>query len=173
MRLKAIAWCCGAVLTLIGCTVDQSPGQLYQAGKPLGFAAYKAGATPETIKRDDLNCTIEATQRVPQNTQIRTTPTYAVPGRSYCRQVGGQTRCSITPPVIYGGNTYSYDANAGLRRAAKNQCMADLGYRPAQIPPCAEGITPQHLKSPGKGFPRLTRETCFIASESQYFIGEP
>lgn len=173
MQMKAIAWCSGMAMALIGCTASLSPDQLYQAGKPLEFVAYKAGATPASLKRDDLNCEIEATQRVPQATRVRTTPVYTVPGRQYCRQVGGRTRCSFTPPTIYGGETYSYDANAGLRRAAKGQCMADLGYRAARIPPCPDGISPEHLKSSGKGFPRLTSATCFIATKSQYFIGEP
>lgn len=159
---------------LLGCASAMTPAQLYKAGKPFHFAFYKAGGTQAELKNDQLNCQIEATQRVPQNMQIRTTPTYTTPVTTTCNQIGYSTYCNSSGGDTYGGKAYSVDENSGLRQQASLQCMARLGYRSYDIPPCPKGVTPNQLKSipVGKGAQRITPRTCYIATDEGQTYGD-
>ena len=104
---------------------------------------YKPQPTTKGQKAKDLlDCAVKASQAVPTNNRIATTPTYTTPvacntygavstyggfgsysGNTYC--TGGQT---------YGGQNYSYDANAELRNKVENQCMVEKGYLTTRIP---------------------------------------
>ena len=105
--------------------------------------AYKPKPTTKGQKAKDLlDCGVKASQAVPTDNRIASTPTYTTPvscntygtvstyggfgsygGNTYC--TGGQT---------YGGQTYSYDANAGLRDKVYTQCMAEKGYLTTTFP---------------------------------------
>lgn len=156
---------------LFGCDAQMTPEQLYSAGKPFNIAAYKFNVTQAQSQDDTLTCKIEASQRVPQNIQINSTPTYTTPAYTTCNNIGYSTYCNTSGGQTYGGDTYSVDANTGLRNQALAQCMSRKGYRSAAIPPCPAGVTPANLKGNGNRLPRLGQNTCYIAKGGVQVIG--
>jgi len=99
---------------------------------------YKSGGTVAEADRDIFECRVEAAQQVPAQTRIGTTPIHTTPARTYCNPVGDRIRCYTTGGQTYGGETYSYDANAGLRADYEARCLAARGYTATQVPLCAE-----------------------------------
>lgn len=110
--------------------------------------------TTNAKKADDLlNCEVEATQRVPVNTQLGTTPVFTTPtyvtpmytncyGYS-CTTTGG----TITGGQTYGGDVYSYDSNARLRDEVGFQCMQRKGYQVYPARTCTASETPEGLSA--------------------------
>jgi hypothetical protein len=144
----------------------------YKAGNPLRAFAYKAGVGWNQIDRDKTDCEIEAAQRVPQNIVVRSSPTYTTPTQTSCNQIGTQTFCNTTGGQIYGGQTTSSDANAGLRMRAYGQCMAQRGYRFVDIPACPPGtdLSSQHNETVLRP---LSQRTCYQVYESgAYAVGD-
>ncbi|SFP60293.1 hypothetical protein [Tranquillimonas alkanivorans] len=116
---------------------------------------YREGAPVAQLDADLLECRVSAVQRVPPNTQIRTTPISRTPVVTRCNDDG---TCVTTGGEVTGGNTYSYDANAGLRTRVLNQCMAARGYRRVELPYCAGDAPPL---VPAR-LPALTPATCAV-----------
>ena len=92
--------------------------------------AYKIEPTTKGQKAKDLlDCSVQAAQAVPTNTKVETTPRYTTPvSCSSYTSYGGYVDTDCTGGQTYGGQTYSYDANATLREKVRLQCMADRGY---------------------------------------------
>ena len=160
-----------ALAFVLGCAAQMTPEQLYQAGKPFAVPFYKNGATVSVLESEELDCEVAAAQRVPQNIQVKTTPTYTTPTYTTCNNIGYSTFCNSTGGQIYGGQTYSVDANADLRGRAFSQCMAQKGWRSASIPPCPAGVTPEQLTVRANRLPTLSRGTCYIAKDGVQVIG--
>ena len=102
---------------------------------------YKPNTTNSSKARDILDCKVKGAKDVPANMSIGTTPTYTTPVN--CSTYGsvygyggysGTTSC--TGGNVYGGNTYSYDANNSLRKSYILQCLADKGYTRTSIERC-------------------------------------
>jgi len=123
---------------------------------------------------DALNCKIEASQRVPQNTQIWTSPSYQTSSFATCNQIGYSVFCNSSGGDTIGGGTYSVDANAGLRKQATLRCMARNGCRSVSVPPCPANVTPAQLRGGGpRGNlpPAFGPNTCYIAKEGIDVLG--
>jgi len=93
-------------------------------GMSLWLALVTVAAACTPAPRDPaavgLACETQAARQIPPNTQLRTTPRVAVPPRPVC----GFGAFVIQPARVAGGESYSIDLNAGLRRRAVRQCMA-------------------------------------------------
>lgn len=151
-------------LALAGCA--PTPYELYKAGKPVPNFPYRAGATVGDKDQDTTNCEVEAAQRVPQQIEVHTTPVYTTPVQTYCYRSGYQTICNSTGGDTYGGDMYSTDANAGLRKRVEDQCMARKGWRWIDLPACPAGVQATDLRGVGAHLPQLTNATCYIAYEN-------
>jgi hypothetical protein len=104
---------------------------------------FKPGISVDTKSKDFFECKVAAATAVPANTQIDTTPIFNTPVQTNCYSYGySGVQCSSTGGQVYGGDTYSYDANAGLRQEHEARCMAARGYRVSQFPVCAPSKVP-------------------------------
>lgn len=158
------------VIGLVGCAA-QTPYDKYKAGQAWQNFPYKSGITPAQTEKAVTDCQIEAAQRVPQQMVVQTTPTYTTPVQTQCNQIGTQTFCNSTGGGTSGGQTYSTDANTGLRIRAYGQCMAGKGYQFVNIPPCPIGTTAADLDKSRVLLP-LSRNTCyFVTPNNQSAIG--
>jgi len=108
--------------------------------------AYKSSTTVAQKDKDALECEVLASRTVGQNVQIGTTPTYTTPIQTNCYTIGNSVQCNTTGGQIFGGNTYSYDANAGLRSDVARQCLLDRGYTITPIPACPTSQTTPEIK---------------------------
>ena len=107
---------------------------------------YKERPVSKKQKASDMiSCAVDAAKQVPASTQVGTTPTFTTPvSCSSYTTYGGYIDTDCTGGQTYGGQTYSYDANQGLRDTVYSQCMAKQGYsrtatpipvcKPEQIP---------------------------------------
>ncbi|CUH77400.1 hypothetical protein TRM7557_01353 [Tritonibacter multivorans] len=176
MKLSIFLVCLAAGM-LSACDVQRSPAQLYEARKPLVFDHYKNGATSDEIDRDVLDCQIEASQRVPQNLQVRTTPAYTTPVNTYCSGSGYYVSCNSYGGQTIGGDTYTIDVNSSLRAKARAQCVARKGYRAVSIPPCPVGVNAESMKLKSKqgvlALPKFSSKTCYFADAENFLVGEP
>ncbi|MBT9382791.1 hypothetical protein KM176_02855 [Pseudooceanicola sp. CBS1P-1] len=167
MELKAkylapLAW-----LVLTSCASQMTPQQLYMSGKPLPFRNYKTGATLMQRQDATTDCQIEAARRVPQSIQIGTTPSYTTPIQTSCNRIGTQVFCNTTGGDTIGGNTYSYDANSGLRQSAYRQCIAHKGFLDLSIPACPKDQDVTILATPASTrLPKLGASSCYRADET-------
>ena len=149
------------LLGLIGCVATtETAYEHFLAGKPWMNFAYKTGASFSSTNNDITNCQVEAAQRVPQQQVVQTTPSYTTNTQTFCNRIGTQTLCNTTGGQTIGGNTYSTDANAGLRSRVFYQCMANKNYRYVNIPPCPEGVVFRSSDAPGV-LPPLSETTCY------------
>lgn len=155
-----------ALFLLAGCAVTkQSAYQNFKAGKPLSNLPYKTGATQKTLNRDSTDCQVEAVQKVPQHQILHSTPSFKTNTQTYCNNIGGQVLCNTTGGQTIGGNTYTEDANSGLRNKVFYQCMADKNYRYVNLQPCPEGANIGHKNA---GLPPLSKTTCYRVNASQF-----
>lgn len=109
--------------------------------EPYNFA-WREGATAGQASSAQTDCQIEAANRVPQSIQTYTTPVYRTPSNVQCNAIGTYVSCQEYGGQVYGGNLQTYDANAELRLAATQQCLAKKGFGIATIPAC----TPEQTK---------------------------
>jgi hypothetical protein len=122
---------------------------------------YKDGGSVARQKTDLLSCKVDALEKAPVANQIRQAPPYYVPGRRYCRPDGS---CYYSGGFFAGGELYSVDVNAGLRRDLRRQCMALLGYRPVEVPRCGNGtVTAGTTLST---MPTLSPQSCAVRDSS-------
>ena len=130
---------------LIGC----SPVELW----------HRDGAPRQALASDFTSCRVRGVQDVPANTQIGRTPLVQTPPQTSCYRSGDKTRCTTTAGRIYGGEVYSYDANAGLRDDVVAQCMAAQGYRRIAVPRCTDAQVKSGTPIAGT-LPTLTESSC-------------
>jgi len=141
----------GAVICatlVIGC----SPFRLY----------YQPGVAVEAMQRDQLACETRALAAAPVANQIRQSPPRYVPARRYCRAPGD---CYSRGGYFVGGDIYTVDVNADLRRRVERQCMADQGYAFTELPRCRTGIADQVPVAATQVLPPLTDQSCVISNE--------
>lgn len=161
-----------ALFGLIGCAAaTQSAYEHFTAGKPWENFAYKAGANLNSISRDTTNCQVEAVQRVPQQQVVNSTPSFTTDTQTFCNRIGNQTLCNTTGGQTIGGNTYTTDANAGLRNRVFYQCMANKNYRYVNLPPCPAGVVFRADDAVGV-LPPLSNTTCYqVKPDDSWSIG--
>ncbi|MEO8530162.1 MAG: hypothetical protein ABI459_02985 [Deltaproteobacteria bacterium] len=126
---------------------------------------WKQGGSVALVDRDQFQCRVDGARSVPVNTQIGQTPTYQTPIQTICRPAGtaGSTQCTTTGGEIYGGDVYSYDANAPLRASYVARCMAAKGYQVADIPTCAPKVIPADIAAiAGKGSRAPVEGACAV-----------
>lgn len=123
----------------------------------------KGGSVAQTDK-DYFECELAASRGVPQDTRIATTPVYTNPVQTNCYQVGYSVQCNTTGGQVYGGNTYTYDANSKLRATYFARCLASRGYQVVELPRCDSSKVPPELLQALAGKQRLPKEgACYIA----------
>lgn len=154
---------CVISLVLLGACVPTTES-LVKQGKPIEkIYPVKSGVTLAKMQNDFLNCEIEAAQRVPQSVQVATTPRYTTPVQTQCYSTSyGGVNCYQTGGQTYGGNAYSYDANANLRTSAEAQCIGRTGYQLATIPACPKTAK---IKPPKAELYKLSATTCYIGDD--------
>ena len=109
---------------------------------------WKSGAALSLVDRDLFACTTAGAREVPFFNDTATTEIYTTPIQTTCQPLGnGQTRCTTTGGQVMGGQVYSYDANADLRRDYVNRCMAGKGYSAASVPSCAPKVIPADISA--------------------------
>lgn len=101
---------------------------------------YQEGKTAKQSNNDLLDCNVSATQKVPVNTGVYTTPRYTTPLN--CNTSLGNTTC--TGGQTYGGNVGSYDSNARLRQQVTIQCLENKGYAMVNYKPCPNDVKKKH-----------------------------
>jgi len=143
-------------------------GALVGCAGPVNFW-YRAGAVPNASNAALLQCRIDAANMVPINTQLATTPQYRTPVTTNCHNYGGSIQCNQSGGQVFGGQTYSYDANSDLRGQYANQCMNNQGYSYIQLRRCGErdltGGIPQYST-----LPSLSSNACAYESGQNDFV---
>lgn len=97
---------------------------------------YRPGAEVARLQTDTTNCEVAALKDAPVAMKIRQSPPVFYPGRYYCDGYGS---CWRGGSYWVDGPVYSVDVNADLRRRVTDQCMADKGYAPVEVPLCPNG----------------------------------
>src|ERR1700722_6970669 len=97
---------------------------------------YKVNSVPNSGQSELTDCQVYAAQTVPANTQVGQNPTYVTPTNTNCYAIGTSVTCSQTGGNVYGGDVYSYDANAPLRQSVITNCMNKKGYFYISLPEC-------------------------------------
>lgn len=155
--LLRIIFALGALSTLMAC----NPVELW----------YKSGADKNKLNSDFVNCRVRATQSVPVNTQVRTTPTYVTPVQTNCYSTGYSVQCNTTGGQVHGGNTYSYDANSALRNDVVAQCMTQQGYQSVALPVCNKSQA-KHAKV-YKYLPQVSAKSCVTKASTGWLLVNP
>jgi hypothetical protein len=141
----------------------------------LGLAAcgattvyYAEGVDLPTRAADLAQCEALALREYPVRTQTRFTPRIFVPAHRTC-DAGGT--CTITPGYFEGGEPYSVDVNADVRRTAARGCMGERGYARVGLPFCE----PETRVQPSLVMAPLTESTCLYrpAGSGQAMVVNP
>lgn len=132
---------------------------------------YKAGTSQVKIDSDLVNCRVRAVQSVPVNTQVGVTPTYVTPVETTCYTVDNKMQCTTTGGQVRGGNTYTYDANDGLRKDVITQCMQKLGYQSISLPSCSPAQA--KLAKTYKLLPEISANTCVTKASTGWLLVNP
>lgn len=132
---------------------------------------HKAGESAAQLSADLTACRVQGVQTVHPNTQIGVTPIHRTPPRRQCFEKDDKVRCHTIPGKVYGGQPYTYDANASLRGDVVTQCMTGRGYRPVTLPACTAAQRPAPLAD--RGMPPLTAESCAVTTRSGTVIVTP
>ena len=150
-RMQRILIALGLVAGLAACS---GPLSIY----------YRPGADVSRMQRDTTNCEVAALKDAPVATEIRERPPVYVPGPVYCDAYGN---CRRGFGYWVSGGVYTVDRNADLRGRVTDQCMADRGYSPAQVPACPVGLSapPQRTTT----LPTLTPQSCAIRYDDGSF----
>ena len=127
------------------------------------YYLYNSRADVSDAHNADFQCELAAARAVPTATRIATTPRYTTPVSTSCYDTGYSVQCRTTGGQTYGGNTYSYDANRGLRNEFYAQCMLDRGWRVYELPDCDPEKVPAELKEQLRGKLRKPAEgACYL-----------
>ncbi|WP_245706299.1 hypothetical protein [Ruegeria marina] len=114
------------------------------------------------MQSDTTDCQVKALRDAPVATEIRQRPPIYFPGRTVCNAAG---QCYTTPGWWEPGNVYSVDPNAGLRSRVEQQCMAQKGYSPVQLPSCSQNVAAQVQPVRGAKLPPLGPKSCVVRFE--------
>lgn len=132
---------------------------------------WKDGATTLQISRQSTECEVASLNKVPASNQVGTTPSYTTPTQTYCTGYGYSASCTTTGGQTYGGNTYSYDANADLRQRVFNMCMQRNGYRSVTVPTCTADQTKAGRRvSSLNRLPVLDNVVCRIHNKEEFVV---
>lgn len=124
---------------------------------------YKNGGTVSRADADYFDCELSAARYVPVDTRVDTTPVYTTPVQTNCYNIGYSVQCSTTGGDVYGGRTYSYDANAELRSGFWARCMAARGYQVTKLPNCdTSKVQPEVLKMLGGKLRAPSPNACYV-----------
>lgn len=178
-----------SIFSVSGCvSTPVTPYEKFVDGQPQEMF-YQDGGSFDGIERALVSCKIEAERKVPVLAATGVTPTYTTPLQTSCNSTnygnlstygyggsyrgGSNTTCTQTGGQTYGGGTYNYDANSGLRRESVLNCMANRGIRLARIPACPKG-TDLSSQDSETVFRPLSTRTCYtISGENGVFrVGE-
>lgn len=140
--MKAVA----ILLVLVGLLAACAPLQIY----------HKPGVPVAQWRADTTRCEVKALRDAPVANQTRQEPPEFIPPRQICDSAG---RCRMTGGYWIPGEIYTVDVNAGLRQRVETLCMAELGYAPAEIPRCPDGVT---VRGRTTVLPQLTETSCFV-----------
>lgn len=119
---------------------------------------YREGAQVARVERDDLECRIEAQNRVPPRMRSDYIPP-VYDERLACNAAGA---CTMVRFMVSPGHWERYDANEGLRTEAVQQCMADNGYARIRLPVCTGDVARQADRIPTSLQPAITPDTCIL-----------
>lgn len=111
---------------------------------PPSVYIYKPNTTVAQKDQDEFECELKASQAVPTDTQFGTTPTYTTPIQTNCYGYGYSASCTTTGGHVYGGQSYSYDANSDLRAEYWARCMVSKGYGGSELPVCPASKLPEN-----------------------------
>lgn len=128
-----------------------------------GYYLYKDGGTVSRADTDYFDCELASARSVPTDTQIGTTPVYTTPVQTNCYNTGYSVQCNSTGGDVYGGETYSYDANADLRADFWARCMVSKGYQVTELPNCdTSKVQPAVLEKLGGKLRRPQPGSCYV-----------
>lgn len=128
-----------------------------------GFYIYREGGTVSQARSDFFDCELAAARAVPQDMRVETTPVYSTPAQTTCYNYGYSVQCTTTGGQVYGGDVYSYDANAGLRGEFVGRCMVNKGYRGYELPVCETSSISQSARQALSGRLNPPREgACYV-----------
>lgn len=143
----------GYVLTLISLILSGcGPLSIY----------YREGVSVSRMQSETTACQVKALRDAPVATQVRQSPPIYFPGRTVCNSAG---QCYTTPGWWEPGNVYTVDPNAGLRGRVEQQCMADKGYAPVQLPTCSQNVAAQVQPVKSAKLPALGPKSCVVKFE--------
>jgi hypothetical protein len=118
---------------------------------------YKAGGSVSRLNSDLLACQVDALAKAPVATQVRQGPPRYIPGTRHCNVQG---HCIRRGGYFIGGEIYSVDVNARLRRELELLCMERKGYSSVELPRCRSGETPTDTPTSDPRLPPLTERSC-------------
>jgi len=128
---------------------------------------WKDGASLALLDRDQFACRVSGASSIPVDTRLGQTPIMQTPIQTICQpatQAGAPPRCTTTGGEIYGGDVYSYDANAPLRSSYIARCMAQKGYQVAEVATCPANVIPADISAIAKLGVRAPKEgACAIS----------
>lgn len=129
---------------------------------------YKDGGTVSRTDTDYFECELAAARGVPQDTRVGTTPVYSTPVQTNCYNIGYSVQCNTTGGQVYGGDTYTYDANSELRASYFARCLVARGYNVIDLPKCDSSKVPEELLRKLSGKQRPPREdACYLPVTSR------
>ncbi len=124
---------------------------------------YKDGNSVARADNDYFECEVAAARGIPQDTRIGTTPIYTTPVQTNCYNIGYSVQCHSTGGQVYGGDTYTYDANSKLRASYFARCLAARGYGVVELPKCDRSKVPSELLQKLSSKQRPPREdACYV-----------
>ena len=134
-----------ALLTLAGCF----PTTMY----------YRAGATVDGVRGDEVACGRLALAQAPVEKEREIIPGEWIPGAVRCDE---KNRCRRDPPFRTPPRVIVYDVNEDLRSLIARQCMAEKGYDRISLPACSDGVAAQVTPAVTRTLPRLNDKACVI-----------
>jgi hypothetical protein len=129
-------------------------------------------SVPNSGQSELTDCQVYAAQTVPANTQVGQNPTYVTPTNTNCYAIGTSVTCSQTGGNVYGGDVYSYDANAPLRQSVITNCMNKKGYFYISLPECKTDDIKNGLPNYSV-LPALAANACVAKSPSGFVFVNP
>ncbi|MHA7886485.1 hypothetical protein [Roseicyclus sp.] len=114
---------------------------------------YAEGVDLPTRAADLAQCDAQALREYPVRAERRFTPRIYVPAQTTCDAAG---TCTTKPGYFEGGEPYTVDANAEIRRTAARGCMGERGYARVGLPFCE----PETRIRPSLVMAPLSEGTC-------------
>lgn len=148
---------------------------------PTSHAIYwKEGPNFAQRQSDFTDCEVEALNKVPNQTAVRsipgyTTPIQVSPSSTQCYGYGNYASCNssgstVTGGQVIGGGVETYDANLGLRDRVGRQCLSRRGYTLVTLPVCTTAQLKGGLRSNSGKLPQVSKVACLSADKSAYVL---